>query len=667
MTDKKLQNVLKDLDIPPVDETARKRAIHLAVEDFNTLQKGALENKYTTRQGFWSFLRPISVLNTDGRRNAMAFLKSKIFYTGMATASVAFVGMLLVLRPGTEWAAVDRHEEELSIAETELYRLAPKPEQKERKQEGSSLEEIIVTSRAEFAEPTLNIAKLGLADTRQKLSEPRGQIAIVAEEDSVDSTYYQEQGRDRFENFATNPIKRVQEEPVSTFSIDVDTASYSFVRRQLNRGVLPQKDAVRIEEMINYFDYNYPLPESKQQPFRASVDIIDAPWSKDKKLLHIGIKGYDLGPEQRPRSNIVFLLDVSGSMNSPDKLPLVKQSMHLLLNTLHPEDTVSIVVYAGAAGKVLSPTAVKNKQVILDALNRLQAGGSTAGAQGIKLAYQLAEANFDKQAINRIILATDGDFNVGITNRNELQGFVERKRKQGIFLSVLGFGQGNYHDHMMQMLAQNGNGVAAYIDTLGEAQKVLVEEASSTLFPIAKDVKIQVEFNPATVAEYRLIGYETRHLNREDFNNDAVDAGDIGAGHSVTAIYELTPRQSKNQWIDTPRYRQNQSRQSENENDNEYAFLKMRYKLPEQHESQLIEQPITKALDSTQDALQGERHFATAVAAFAQLLKGGKYMENYTYEDVIRLAQSAKGRDEFGYRAEFIQLVRKAQTATALQ
>jgi Ca-activated chloride channel family protein len=485
---------------------------------------------------------------------------------------------------------------------------------------------------------------------------------------------HKEIGRDKFENFEINPVKVVAEEPVSTFSADVDTASYSFIRRQINNGVLPQKDAVRIEEMINYFDYNYPLPETREQPFKPTVAITPSPWAGGRKLMHIGIKGYDIENE-KPRSNLVFLLDVSGSMNSPDKLPLVKNSMKMLLESLNPDDTIAIAVYAGAAGTVLEPTRVSEKGKIIAALERLNAGGSTAGAEGINLAYRLAEQNFDKEALNRVILATDGDFNVGITNDEELRDFVERKREKGVFLSVLGFGQGNYNDRMMQVLAQNGNGVAAYIDNLNEARKVLVEEASSSLFPIAKDVKLQVEFNPKTVAEYRLIGYETRHLNREDFNNDAVDAGDIGAGHTVTAIYEITPAGSESVSVDPLRYGSKARKTAvENEMSKEYAFLKIRYKLPGGDTSKLIKKPITKGdeiveyskLESTY-RWQKDIQFATAVAAFGQILKGGQYTGDFGYDDVIGMANNAKGEDPFGYRAEFVQLVRLAKSADAMQ
>lgn len=463
---------------------------------------------------------------------------------------------------------------------------------------------------------------------------------------------------DRFQQSRENTVKQVAEVPVSTFSIDVDTASYSYVRRQLNQGRLPAQDAVRIEEMINYFDYDYPLPQSRELPFATHVNVMPSPWAKGNKLIQIGIKGFEL--QEQPDSNLVFLLDVSGSMNSPDKLPLVKQSMGLLLDSLKPTDHVAIVVYAGAAGTVLAPTKVANKQAILNALNLLQAGGATAGGQGLALAYSLAEANFNPRAVNRVILATDGDFNLGITQDQRLEDFVERKRHSGIYLSVLGFGQGNYQDALMQTLAQNGNGTAAYIDTLGEAQKVLVHQATSALFPIANDVKIQLEFNPATVAEYRLIGYETRALNREDFNNDKVDAGDIGAGHSVTAIYEITPIDSGKKSVDDLRYASPNT--AVKSTSDEYAFLKLRYKLPGDSQSQLISTPITKS-SQAQPRVQKEFLFATAVTGFAQLLRNSNYAGTVSYDQIIGLAQANKGEDLYGYRTEFIQLVRKAKIA----
>jgi Ca-activated chloride channel family protein len=480
-------------------------------------------------------------------------------------------------------------------------------------------------------------------------------------------------GRDTFTETDVNPIKVALEEPVSTFSVDVDTASYAFVRRQLNHGLLPQKDAVRIEELINYFDYDYPLPESREQPFRPTVALYPTPWNAKTKLLHIGIKGHDIVPDKKPRSNLVFLIDVSGSMNQPDKLPLLKNAFRLLVSSLEKNDTVAIVVYAGAAGTVLEPTPVSEKNKILTALDQLQAGGSTAGAEGIRQAYALAEMGFDKQAVNRVILATDGDFNVGITNREELKDFVERNRKTGTYLSVLGFGQGNYNDAIMQALAQNGNGNAAYIDNLNEARKVLVEEATSTLFPIAKDVKIQVEFNPAKVAEYRLIGYETRLLKREDFRNDRVDAGDIGSGHAVTALYEIIPVESDARWIDELRYKttagaSDGSKQASEPSSKEYAFLKIRYKLPDEEKSRLISLPITSDFEAGDIAeVDGDLRFAAAVVAFGQLLRGDPFTGEYSFDDVITLAESARGDDRFGYRSEFLNLVRLAKSARALQ
>jgi Ca-activated chloride channel family protein len=476
---------------------------------------------------------------------------------------------------------------------------------------------------------------------------------------------YQDEGRDQFEHFDNNPVHRAADDPVSTFSADVDTASYSFVRSQLMAGVLPQKDAVRAEEMINYFDYAWPSAGTRSAPFKPTVVVSDSPWGKGKKLVHIGIKGYSLDREEAPPANLVLLLDVSGSMNAPNKLPLAVRSMELLLDSLKPTDTVGIVVYAGAAGTVLEPTPAREKGRILEALRSLRPGGSTAGAEGIERAYQLAESSFRKGGVNRILLATDGDFNVGIAGTEELKSFVERKREKGVYLSVLGFGQGNYRDELAQALAQNGNGVAAYIDTENEARKVLVEQATGSLFTIAKDVKFQVEFNAATVSEYRLVGYETRALKREDFNNDAVDAGDVGAGHTVTAIYEITPVGVTGS-ADELRYEANRRKPADAEtrgSRNEYGFLKMRYKLPGSDTSTLISEPIPVRASKPADAVARDVRFSTAVAGFAQLLRGGKYTGSLSYEDVVEEAQASKGDDRSNYRSEFIELVRRADKA----
>lgn len=478
---------------------------------------------------------------------------------------------------------------------------------------------------------------------------------------------YVERGRDQFADITPNQVNRVSETPVSTFSVDVDSASYSFMRSALNRGLLPQMDAVRIEELINYFNYDYAPPVNQSEPFSAQVTVMPSPWNENSKLLGIGIKGYELPKSDAPPANLVFLIDTSGSMDAPDKLPLLRNAFRLLLSSLKPQDTVAIVAYAGSAGTVLEPTKVADKNKILAALEDLDASGSTAGAEGIRLAYQLAEQQMDETGVNRVVLATDGDFNVGITDTNELTDFVERKRESGVSLSVLGFGHGNYNDELMQSLAQNGNGNAAYIDTLSEARKVLVEEAGSTLFTIAKDVKMQLEFNPAAVSEYRLIGYETRILNREDFNNDKIDAGDIGAGHTVTALYEFTPTGAPGQKIDDLRYGRQETVATQQGSD-EYAFLKIRYKLPDSDSSTLITVPVTKNAETqTVGSAPQEARFAAAVAAFGQILRGGRHTGSYDYDDVIALALSSKGEDPFGYRAEFVNLVRLAKSAAALE
>ena len=464
--------------------------------------------------------------------------------------------------------------------------------------------------------------------------------------------------RSEYPEYVANSIKLTSEDPVSTFSVDVDTSSYGVMRALIKSGELPNSQIIRTEELLNYFDYDYPLPQAKEQPFATSVSVFDAPWSKDKQLVRIGIKGYNIEPSEQPDSNLVFLLDVSGSMNQENKLPLVKKSFALLLKSLKPTDTISMVVYAGASGVVLPPTKVKSKTKILAALNRLSAGGSTAGGAGLALAYQLAHENFKEQGVNRIILATDGDFNVGQSSNEALQQMVEQNRDAGIYLSVLGFGRYNYQDDMMQTIAQNGNGIAAYIDTLQEAKKVLVDEATSNLFPIANDVKIQVEFNPKNVAEYRLIGYETRTLAREDFNNDKVDAGEIGSGHTVTAMYEITPTSAAVKSIDPLRY-SNEEQESERDgsaHSNELGFVKLRYKLPGESASRLMSQPITIGQEADKEAL-----FAASVIAFAESLRGGKHLAEFCMSDIVELAQNNKGTDASGYRAEFIQLVEMAR------
>lgn len=465
----------------------------------------------------------------------------------------------------------------------------------------------------------------------------------------------QEKSQETFSNAAPNPLKIVTDEPVSTFSIDVDTASYSYIRSAIEGGYLPPAKSIRIEEMINYFPYKYAAPDLAKAPFSTTVSTFQTPWNPDTKLLHIGIQGAKPDVENRPALNLVFLIDTSGSMHDPDKLPLLKQSFRLLLNTLRPTDKVAIVTYAGSAGTVLEPTAASDKDKILQSLERLEAGGSTAGQAGLRQAYALAENMQTDDSIGRVLLATDGDFNVGISDPEELKRFVEEKRDTGVYLSVFGFGNGNYRDDMMQTLAQNGNGVAAYIDTLSEAQKVMVDQVSGALFPIANDVKIQVEFNPALIAEYRLIGYETRALNREDFNNDAVDAGEIGAGHTVTAIYEITPVGSPAIKNDALRY---QTATADQGSPDEYGFLKLRYKALGVSKSTLI----TTAIPAASDNPSQEAKFAASIAGFGQLLTKSKYLNNWTWDQNIALANAGKGADLYGYRTEAVQLMRLAQS-----
>lgn len=467
--------------------------------------------------------------------------------------------------------------------------------------------------------------------------------------------------RERYEDTDANPVISTADEPVSTFSIDVDTASYAVVRDYLlEDGRLPPSDAVRIEEMINYFDYDYALPPGPDEPFATHVTVTPNPWNANTQLMHVGIQGFEIIPEERPRANLVFLIDVSGSMNSPDKLPLAVQAMHMLVDELEPDDTVAIVVYAGAAGAVLEPTEARNARAIHRALDNLRAGGSTAGGAGLALAYDFARQNFDADAVNRVMLLTDGDFNVGVTRDESLEDYVARQRDSGIYLSVMGFGRGNYNDQLMQTIAQAGNGTAGYIDSRQEARRMLVEESFSSLFPIANDVKIQVEFNPARVAEYRLIGYETRLLDRADFNNDAVDAGEVGSGHAVTAIYEIAAPGSEGVLMDPLRYGGQTT--ADPALADEYGLVRLRYKEPGADESLLMERPVTDAdaVERFADA-DGEVRFSVAVAGFAQMLRGDPYLAgDFTWQSVGEIASGALGADEFGYRAEFVELVERA-------
>jgi len=454
-----------------------------------------------------------------------------------------------------------------------------------------------------------------------------------------------------------NDFRKVTDEPLSTFSIDVDNASYSNTRRFLMQGRFPPKDAVRIEEFINYFDYDYAAPSS-EHPFSVMTEVAACPWNEKNRLVHIGLKGKDIDKAQAPSSNIVFLLDVSGSMNAPDKLPLLKSAFRMLVNQLTEKDRVAIVVYAGASGLVLPSTSGDNKQAILLALDALQPGGSTAGSAGINLAYKIALDNMIEGGNNRVILATDGDFNVGPSSDAALVRLIEKKRDQGVFLSVLGFGTGNLKDSKMEQLADNGNGNYGYIDNIKEARKILVTEMMSTLFAIAKDVKLQIEFNPAHVSSYRLIGYENRMLNNEDFNDDKKDAGEMGVGHSVTALYEIVPAGAKGEEsaaVDKLKY-QEKNVKSTATNNSEILTLKLRYKEPEGTKSKLFEVTASDAGQSLASSSENFR-FSAAVAEFGLLLRDSKYKGSSSYEAVAELARGSMTKDKEGYRNEFLTLV----------
>lgn len=457
-----------------------------------------------------------------------------------------------------------------------------------------------------------------------------------------------------------NEFVSVTENPLSTFSIDVDAASYANVRRFINNNMLPYKDAVRVEEMINYFDYDYPEPEGNY-PFSIFTEVSSCPWNKKNKLVHIGLQGKHLSKERKAASNLVFLLDVSGSMNNPNKLPLLKNSFRLLVNELDQNDRVAIVVYAGAAGLVLPSTSGENKNKILDAIDELNAGGSTAGGAGIQLAYKVAFDNFIKGGNNRVMLATDGDFNVGVSSTSEMVRMIEEKRNGGVFITVLGFGMGNYKDNRVEQIADKGNGNYYYIDNILEAKKVLVTELIGTLYTIAKDVKIQVEFNPAKVKGYRLVGYENRKLNKEDFNDDKKDAGELGAGHTVTALYEiiLPEMDTKLPGVDELKYQETRIKNNAYKTD-EMMTVKLRYKEPDGEDSKLVQ---TTVIDKNVNIEQASNNFrfSSAVAEFGMILMDSQFKGDATYQNTLDLAKASRGDDKFGYRDEFIKLVEKCE------
>lgn len=468
---------------------------------------------------------------------------------------------------------------------------------------------------------------------------------------------FHEINSEEYGTFKENRFLSAVQHPLSTFSLDVDAASYGNIRRMINQGQMPPKDAVRVEEMINYFSYDYPQP-TDGHPVRIITETVACPWNAKHSLVRIGVKAKEIPSEMLPTGNFVFLIDVSGSMFSADRLPLVKSSMKLLVNNLRPKDRVAIVAYAGAAGEVLSSTSAADKQKIIDALENLQAGGSTAGGAGIQLAYKIAEKNFVKDGNNRVILCTDGDFNVGVSSKEGLESLIETKRKSGIFLTVLGYGMGNYKDAKLQTLAQKGNGNHAYIDNLQEANKVLVGEFGSTMYAVAKDVKLQVEFNPAFVNAYRLVGYETRLLNDEDFNDDTIDAGELGAGHTVTALYEIVPV-----GIDMPVGKVDKLKYQQSKNDvsmpkftdsKELLTVKLRYKKPDEDVSKKLEVPVLANVLNRNPSKNLK--FAAAVAMFGQLLRDSDFKGDATYQKVITLAREGLDNDPNGYRREFIRL-----------
>ncbi|RUM08706.1 vWA domain-containing protein [Rhizobium chutanense] len=698
--DKELEK-LSRLTPPAADPEARARALAAAMQAFDTA-----ENNAPAPQGNAKGWRQSSIINW-----IWSPAMNKKFLAGSALATLLVIpaaGYLTIELTRNGKPIVDQTEiagklsqtnapkpaepvaaaPRLSHAETEENRPAQSSaangaqalqdkESQPAKPAAEQLSEVdageiaALKKKSEDSADALGVAKSaapaapGLAAQGQLLAEPMAAVAPSPVPTAEGRVQIQvEADRERFANAAANPIKSVATDPVSTFSADVDSASYSFVRRSLTGGALPDPLSVRVEEMINYFPYDWPGPDKADQPFKATVTVMPTPWNHDTELMHVAIKGYDIAPATAPHANLVFLIDVSGSMDEPDKLPLLKSAFRLLVNRLKPDDTVSIVTYAGNAGTVLEPTRVAEKSKILSAIDKLEPGGSTGGAEGIEAAYDLAKQAFVKDGVNRVMLATDGDFNVGPSSDEDLKRIIEEKRKDGIFLTVLGFGRGNLNDSLMQTLAQNGNGSAAYIDTLAEAQKTLVEEAGSTLFPIAKDVKFQVEFNPERIAEYRLIGYETRALNREDFNNDRVDAGDIGSGHSVTAIYEITPRGSPAVMNDDLRYGaadKAPAATSDRAHGGELAFVKMRYKRPGEDRSALITTPVGDGNTVTSvDAAPQDVRFSVAVAAFGQKLSRIAAVDAYSYQAIADLAAASRGTDPFGYRSDFLGLVRLA-------
>ena len=619
---------------PAPDANAKAAALRLAMENFDRLQ-GSTDPLRPTAD------RPQQAGFLMGVRNMLNTFKSKPLLTATTSAAALMIGFVVIL----------------PLAGQGPIHQAAKPEQADNAAlaipEAAPVE--ATEPKAAAAKPTPRAPAPPTAAKR--MAAPAGVMADASPDAMTAATPEREvmpqpvENTESFANASANPVHVTAVEPVSTFSIDVDTASYATIRSSLNAGVLPDPASVRIEEMINYFPYDYPKPEAGQA-FRPTITVMPTPWNPDTRLVNIAIQGAVPQVENRPPLNLVLLIDTSGSMDEPNKLPLLKQSLALMLDQLHDTDQVAIVAYAGSAGQVLPPTKATDRAAILAALNNLAAGGSTAGAEGLALAYQTAETMAAPGEVSRVLLATDGDFNVGIADPDALKTFIATKRETGIYLSVLGFGRGNLDDATMQALAHNGNGTASYIDTLNEARRVLVDQLTGALYPIADNVKIQVEWNPAQVAEYRLIGYETRALRREDFNNDKVDAGDIGAGTAVTAIYEITAPGSPAILNDPLRY----GKAPVAGDSPELGYLRLRSVAPGATDSTLQETPILPGMPVTNDT-----RFAAAIAGFGQLLTGATYLGNWGWDQAIDLALSARGSDDFGYRIEAVNLMRTAK------
>ena len=666
--------------LPTADPAVKAATIALAMKNFDSLQgsgQGSPDapRPNQDRQNQAGFL--------NGVRRMLASLTSRGFLASTTSAAALCLGLIVVL-PTLNQPDLATLPVTLPGADSRTRNAVPKPEVAEPAVKEAlpaatlaPQDSPIARSEAKIAAPDASAAmaedepfvtapmatmqsdnpSMTMLDAEAPAPIIDGLVAAIAQSESdLGRTALAPENTESFANAEQNPVKVTTEDPVSTFSIDVDTASYSVVRSSLMSGMLPPPEAVRVEEMVNYFPYDYPAPAAEDAPFRSTVTVMQTPWNPGTRLVHIGLQGRLPALADRPPLNLVFLIDTSGSMDEPNKLPLLKQSLKLMLAQLRPTDEVAMVAYAGSAGTVLEPTKAGEATKILAALDNLAAGGSTAGAEGLALAYDVAASMGKDGEVSRVLLATDGDFNVGIDDPEGLEAYIAKKRDMGIYLSVLGFGRGNLDDATMQALAQNGNGTAAYIDTLIEARKVLVDQLTGALFPIADDVKIQVEWNPAAVTEYRLIGYETRALKREDFNNDKVDAGEIGAGREVTAIYEVTAPGSAALRHDPLRYGAAPAAGDASE----LGFLRLRYKAPGADASQLIETPITSGGEASDDA-----RFAVAMAGFGQLLREPKYLKDWGWDKAIDLALGARGNDPFGYRIEAVNLMRMAKALTA--